>query len=490
MTPTRPALAILQADGRGVPAAAFAVVLALFLPTLTTFHTVWTAQPNTHGYWIAGGTLWLIWRERAVFGSVRGWTGPLSAVLALSVLWLLATVMTVQFAAQGAVPLLALAWSAAVFGPDALRRLGPVAAVFMIAVPLWSLNEPLRLTTVAVTTASLGALAIPATIDGSTIHLAHGSFVIADACAGLNFFMAGLAVGGFYAVAFVERSRARAAILALAVGLSVAANWVRVTSLIVIGHVTRMEAAVIYDHGLYGWLIFFAFVLALFFPLAHALERRLDGGSPSTAEPPEEPASTTSGRPGRSPVLLATAAAAVGPALYVVVAALPAADAGEPVLGASSWSLAADSARPFGWRPAFAGAELESHSIWSNERDRLTVDRLVYGAQGQRTELIAFGNRIAPDALVVMERLYGPVGTARRYVNEAIVREGDTFLLVWYWYRVGGVETASPLKAKLLEIPAFVRRLRSTELIALGTACEADSCLSASAELADFLGDP
>jgi hypothetical protein len=53
---------------------------------------------------------------------------------------------------------------------------------------------------------------------------------------------------------------------------------------------------------------------------------------------------------------------------------------------------------------------------------------------------------------------------------------------------VGGIETASSLKAKLLEVPAFLTRATTAELIAVSTPCEAENCRLASETLNDFFG--
>jgi hypothetical protein len=88
----------------------------------------------------------------------------------------------------------------------------------------------------------------------------------------------------------------------------------------------------------------------------------------------------------------------------------------------------------------------------------------------------------------VVHRLTGPVGARRRLVNEAIVRDGDAHRLVWYWYRVGGIETPAAFRAKLLEIWAFFSRSREAELIAFSAPCAAGSCQGAFETLSGFFG--
>jgi hypothetical protein len=75
-----------------------------------------------------------------------------------------------------------------------------------------------------------------------------------------------------------------------------------------------------------------------------------------------------------------------------------------------------------------------------------------------------------------------------RIINIAVVHDESAPVLVWYWYDVGGVETASRLRAKLLEVWAFARRASGSRLHAVSTACDSDNCREAARALAGFLG--
>lgn len=463
------------------------VLAVLYAPTLRSFHHVWTTLPNTHGYLVALGCVWLISQERGLRG--RPWPAAMAVVTIGSTGWLLGRIADIQFAAQAAIPVIVLAWSAAVFGRHAAQRLAPIAAVFMTAVPIWAAAIPLlRMITVTVTYALLEAFGIPAAIDGTTIHIRYGTFFIRDACAGISFFVAGISLGALYAMGLVERLSIRLAVLSLAALLAMVANWIRVTSLIIIGHVSRMEAAVVYDHGTYGWAVFFVCVLLLFFPLAGILRRRSPRAAASIGSVSLAGSSAHEARDRIVPY--ATAAAAVGPLIYFAVGLVPAsADIPEMPGIAPGWPSVEVERRAYDWRPGFSGADAEQSRSWLGQgQRRVTFDLLHYANQRQEAELIGYLNAIAPDSALITERLFGPVGPTRRYVNEAVVRDPSGPILVWYWYRVGGIETASPLKAKLLEIPAFFRRIASSELVAVSTACEPESCQAASATLRSFFG--
>lgn len=472
----------------------FALTAAVFLTSLPAFLEVWSAQPYTHGYLIAVATVWLVWRERDVFRRARVLWPPALAVAAVaSSAWLVSTIAHIQVVVLAAVPIVLLAWAAAVFGRDAARRLTPVAAIFLLAVPLWGVfTEPLRRVTTIVSAGAAGLLGVPAEIEGNVVHIASGSFLIEGGCAGLNYLMSGLTIGALYAQSFLVRWRYRAAVVALAATIAIVGNWVRVTAMIMIGHATDMHSAFLSGrpHLVFGWGVF-VIGLLVFFPVARLVEKRdarqaNDRGAvgSTNTEASEESAGL------RAPVL-ATVAALLGPAIFAVVGALPTRRVPpfDPIAHESAWqTVDGGTTRSYSWTPSFVGWQERVQQGWSKDQHTVWMDRLIYRHQAQGAELIGFVSRIAPDEALAADRMFGPVGKERRLVNEAIVRSGDSYVLVWYWYRVGGVDTADAIRAKLLEIWAFLSRTQVSELVAFSAPCSPDSCAGAFETLTDFFG--
>jgi EpsI family protein len=463
-------------------AALFAVTATVFLTALPAYLDVWRAQPYTHGYLIAMATVWLVWRERDVFRRRAAiWPLMLAVLAGASLTWLVATILVARAVVLALVPILLLLWSAAVLGPEALRRLAPIAAIFLLAAPVWEgITPALQWMTITFSSTVQALVHIPATIDGDIVRTPHGSFQIAGGCAGLSYLLSGLTVGALYAHAFLRRWPTRAAVVALAAALSILSNWTRVSTLIVIGHLTNMQARVVQGslaHITYGWGVF-VLSLLVFFSLGRLLdkweERRWPPG-PAVDDRVARAPSVGAVRPG----CYATIAALIGPLLYVSVGALPVREVTPLVAtgGTQAWHrIESQGVRAYGWEPAFQGADQHIQGAWTKGSDAVFLDQLEYRHQTQGSELIGYRSRIAPDTAVTARRLSGPVGTERRLVNEAIIRDGDTSLLVWYWYRVGGVEAVEPARAKLLEVWAFFSRFKVSELIAFSTPCAPGSC--------------
>jgi len=474
---------------------AFVAALLPFASTLAQYPSAWTEGQYNHGYLVPIAALWLLWRERGVLVPARSpWWPPLLVAVLTSATWFVATVADIRTLRLATVPILMVSWAGVVFGPVAFRRLVPIAGLCLLAVPIWNaFTGVLQSLTVLVTRGVVALLNVPAEIEGNLIHIRSGSFIVEDGCAGLKYLLAGLFVGGLYALTVPMRSRNRAVVLGLAVLLPIVANWIRVSSLVVIGDVTQMQSPLITQGGphlMYGWVIFTA-GLVLFFVLAGRLSAEASVRSDSTTST-ENPHPTASRVPAGGSqfllLLLASFAVLVGPALYFGVGSLPAATTSvESTPSYPGWRPLDIEVRPSTWRPGFVGATEQHWRSWTDGDAQVLVDHLVYREQRQDAELIGYASRIAPDSVVVEERRTALSVARPRVANEAILRVEDGHLLVWYWYRVGGRDTATPLMAKLLEVEAFLTRKTASELTAVSTPCEVGSCVEASRILTDFL---
>jgi len=487
-----PSEAITARDERVWLIGAIVALAAAFLPTLLSFHDVWMEQPYTHGYLVLLAVAWLAWRERKRLVPAAGiWSAPLPAAVAVSLLWLVAHVTSVRALEQAAAVLLLLLWVAVSLGRTTAVRVAPLVGILLLAVPVWEVLTPvLQALTVAATGAVVGLLRIPASIEGNVVHIPSGSFLIEGGCAGLNYFMAALVIGAVYAQAFLRAWPARLGAVGLLAGMAVVGNWLRVSSLIVIGHATEMQSGLMDGHLTFGWAIF-AVALVVFFPFTKRLEawesRRWPAAEGARSGAEAAPPATGSDR--RRAIALATAAVVSGPLVYFALDLLPPREVPPHAIGSpAAWVADARAARPFAWKPAFPGADRESTAAFTSGGDRVVLDHLVYDSRRHDTELIGFSSRIAPDSAIVVERLFGQIGPDRRLVNEAVVREGDGHVLVWYWYRVGGIETQSAVRAKALELWAFLTRATTSELIAISAPCAPGDCSDAARSLASFLG--
>ena len=107
------------------------------------------------------------------------------------------------------------------------------------------------------------ASGVPAVIDGVFIDTPAGLFEVAEACSGVKFLIAMVALAVLVGWTWVHQLEApRAGSCAAAALVSVLANGVRAWGTIFVAQWVGAERAGGFDHIVYGW-IFFALVIAL-----------------------------------------------------------------------------------------------------------------------------------------------------------------------------------------------------------------------------------
>jgi exosortase len=479
-----------------------AMVLLALLPTLSTFPATWS-DGRSHGFVVAAYAVWLAWKRRVGLHPSAAWRVPgLLAVSLFGLVWLLSIVVGIRLLHQAAAVLILLAWASTGFGPVAFARYWPVAAVFSLALPFWEvLLGVLQSMTVMVNHGLILVTGIPATLDGTRIHFTFGTIEVAQSCAGLAYFMSALTIGVVYAHQFLSLSRARIAAVMLAVVLALVSNWIRVFGLVVIGYRSQMQSPLMTEHAFYGWVIF-AVVISLFFLLTGHIER----WERRSLQPPDSvqiPAASVNPAPAcseseealpllRRSLLLGTAAALVGPLVFLVgnnkvpSNGLPATISG--IAPPRTWQLhplttSGDSING-PWLPSMTGEKHRAaYGVFESDSTRTRSAEIVrfgYEGNGQGHELIGGANAIAPGDHLLDERVVGPLDERLRTVRQAVVRTRTGQRLVWYWYRVAGVETTSPARAKLLEVAAFFGRTSPSELVAVSAPCGKVDCQTAS----------
>ena len=80
--------------------------------------------------------------------------------------------------------------------------------------------------------AGIQLLSIPVYSDGNTIEIPAGTFTVAEACAGLRFLVASIALGVFYATEIYDSWLRRTIFIALCVIVPVIANGLRAFGLL------------------------------------------------------------------------------------------------------------------------------------------------------------------------------------------------------------------------------------------------------------------
>lgn len=471
----------------GAAAALAVVFVAALAPLWPALHSQWiNVSTYSHGYLLAAMAAWLVWwgwRTRPPSLVTADWrflpvlAGVLGALALMEVLFLNVPRLFL-------VPPLIVACAGLGFGREAaLRTLGP-AMLLYFALPVWeAINWILQSMTTAAVTPALATTGVPVFIEGNFVTIPAGRFEIAEGCSGLKYLITALSLASFYALAFLPGWRRRALLITAAAGLAILSNWVRVYSVILVGHLSEMQSGLVDDHKAFGWIVFIVFLLPVMW-----LARRLE------AQPPRE-ASSESEAPHRGSVRTVAVVAGVvvasvllaGTRAGIASMSSPAAGArvGVPEL-ADGGAFQPAGASP--WQPVFANA-VESRAAAAGVTPSVEVYRAVYPWQDREHRLIAYGNTFVPERWqpVAQRRIAVPAADAALEVQELEGHLARGRRLVWGWYWVAGEPAAGALEAKLLELKGLLSGRRDAMAAAVSTECELDDCEAARARLGEFL---
>jgi exosortase len=252
-----------------VIAALVGLISAAFLPSVRSLFSIWNGdhyRTYEHGFLILGVSAWLLIRQRQVMGSLL--RSPSWIALALLVtavlLWFAAIYYDVEALHQAVLPAAFFLGTWAILGWPIARLTAFPFAYLYFANPGWSqLNDLLVRMAVAVERAMLWLSRIPCEVQGALVHIPEGTFEVEPGCNGLSFLLVATAVAAL--IAHLERlpMRRGAQLVAIAALVAFLANTIRIHSIILIGHFTRMTHPIVADHKLFGWMIF-AVCLAAF----------------------------------------------------------------------------------------------------------------------------------------------------------------------------------------------------------------------------------
>ena len=461
---------------------------ALLWPTTYSLLAEWedtSKTTYTHGYLIVLISFWLLVRDRRELSlhSVTPSVGACVLLAVTSLAWLVFHRSGIRTGEQIMLPaMMGLAlWGA--MGKRVALLAAFALGYLYFAIPLWdSVNELLQSATVVAVDLLLRITGVTAWVDGNIVHLAAGTFEIAGGCSGLHFFIVALALGALYGEVERDNLSTRLKVMALATVLALVTNWVRVYSIILAGYLTDMQHYLVrVEHYRFGWVVF-AIMMAAFFYIV----RRLPASGYQSTAVAAAPASSRS----RSDVLRGTAlaivAAALGPAWNAVApvraAQIPATDALLPA-DPGAWR-GPRAANDLTWNPVFLGADAQHGGEYRSDGRVVQAFVAVYAWQSQRKELVGYGNALVePESAILASQ---PLSADTRIIELTVANAAGAQSVLWYTYRIDGMQTGSGLVAQVGYGVASLAGPLLSSLVALRSACQPD-CAAARAALDDFM---
>jgi len=269
----------LQKNRRQIAAVALIVVLlgGLYFTTFRWLgHEWWTNDYYSHGPLVVLISAFLAWRRRDALKrqSPAMWGVLLMGFgLALHIAGLTTKAM---YLSALSLPLLLAGLLVFLLGPIAARQMAFPLAFLWLAVPLpfvEAASLPLQTITASVSTAAAQLLGIQAEVQGAQVTLSSCSLRVGAACSGLRSIVALLTLDVLFVYIIQGKWWAKVLLIALAVPIAIAANFIRVTALLVIADTWGREAGLHYFHD-YSSPVLFVVAFLLLILLSWVLKCR------------------------------------------------------------------------------------------------------------------------------------------------------------------------------------------------------------------------
>ncbi len=435
-----------------------ALWLLAFHRSLWGMVEIWSRSDTFgHCFLIAPIAAYLVWQRREILARqcpMPAWWA-LAAVAGSVLLWFVARVTGVMAAEQFATLFVLQAGVLAILGWRVALTLVFPLGYLLLMVPFGEfLVNPLQDVTVFFVVNALRLIGIPVYSDGIFLQIPNGNFTVAEACAGLRFLVATLALGLLFANAAFQDWWRRAIFMVLVLVVPVVANGFRALGIVLLAPYTDHQVAGEADHVIYGW-VFLTFVTVALLGIGMAMR-------PRTAPPLRLPAMATQAPATRHLLACGLAVLAVVALAPALPALLQPADTGGPAVelalpeAAAPWTRIAE--MPAEWKPVFQGHNAERLARYSNGAQVVDLYVAYYPHQTQDREVINPNNFIAPepdwlraaDEQVRVAVDGETITVMATRIVDAARRDRPRIVLRWYW--VGGEMVGSPPKAKLLQL--------------------------------------
>ena len=247
---------------------------ALAFPTLTSLSDqTWSQESGAHGPIILATGAWLLWREKALFqaqarpGNLLITLVAIAAGLVVHAIGQAVDLITLDAAG---LYLVGLAIAYGTIGPKLMLRNWFPFFYLAFAVPppaLWlsTLTLPLKGLVSAAATGVLAAAGLPVSREGVTIYVAQYQLLVEDACSGMNSLVGLTAISLLYVYLRRGSSLIRSlALIVFIVPVAIAANILRIITLILMTYYFGDEVAQGILHPTAGLLLFVLALMMIF----------------------------------------------------------------------------------------------------------------------------------------------------------------------------------------------------------------------------------
>ncbi len=332
------------------------------------------------------------------------------------------------------------------------------------------LVPPLQTITAKLTIAMVSLSGIPAVINGVFIDTPAGLFEVAEACSGVKFLIAMIALGVLVANVGFRSWKRRTAFMTLCVIVPVLANGVRAWGTIFAAQYVGIEKAAGIDHLIYGW-VFFALVIAAVLGVSWRYFDRsiddpmIDGAAIAIDKRIER--WERAGLKATSAIMATAGLVAVGLIWSISAQSLAAKVPAQVFLPEVPGWQRVNYAPLVPWEPKAVGADHRLLGSYANGKgSKVDVFFAVYSAQNEGREAGGFGQGALTPGGLWSWSSGCPSDTGSKC--ERLVYGGQIERTAHTWYRSGSLLTGSNARLKLANIgDRLLLRTRPTAVLIL-----------------------
>jgi exosortase A len=238
---------------------ALAFGLAFHVEVLRAVQVWDESTAYNHCYLILPISAYLIWERRKALAASTPQPDArlLLAMVPVGLVWLFAAEAQIMEGRELAVMTLFQIFIMAVLGLRVWRISAFAILYLYFLVPSGAfLTEPMQNFAAHFAVRGVELLGIPVYSNGLDIEVPGARFTVAEACAGLRFLIASVALGTLYGYTMYRSWKRRAAFIVVSIIVPIIANGLRVMGIVVYGYILGNAEAAIADHLIYGWVFF------------------------------------------------------------------------------------------------------------------------------------------------------------------------------------------------------------------------------------------
>ncbi|MDE1466585.1 exosortase A [Aurantiacibacter sp. D1-12] len=414
----------------------------------------WNSSTYNHILLVPPILIWLVYQRASELAKLtpQAWWPGLIPFAGALVIWLLGDVSGLATAKH--IGLVAAMQSLVVllFGPRvSWALLFPICyAAFLVPIGD-ELVPALQMITADITIALTESSGIPAHIEGVFIDTPAGLFEVAEACSGVKFLIAMIALGTLVAHVCFRSWTRRIAFMALAIALPILANGVRAWGTIYIAQSQGISFAAGFDHIFYGW-IFFALVMGALLAIGwkffdRQVEDPFIDGDAIAAEPRFARLEQYTIRPAIA--LVGAAAMALVIVIWSSQSHVLEAELGDNLTlpAVQGWERT-EYLQDYPWQPRAGGADRRLIATYADADGRVVeVFLALYSSQGEGKEAGSFGQGALP--LDTEWRWQSGTTAPDGVVGERLQALGSYRRVAETWYHRGDWTGGSKLRLKI-----------------------------------------